>query len=150
MLGYPDVMAKTLPILAAALCVGACSASNPEQDAVMKAIEAQVSLPAGAAPLRDYVRYYAWEQDRRTADAKVAAAYLLHDGVPGRRWVTREELPLQIDGGCSFVSLTYTLSENRIERVECNTSLNPDFQADATGPRERPFPTPGSEAPAGE
>lgn len=128
---------RPLPLLAALLALG-CGpaaaqgsqaatppvtppATSAEQDAIMDRIERDIRLPEGAGPLASYARFYAWQQ-REDDVRKVVAIY---DGVtgampPGRRWVTETDFPLVMDGGCSIVTLSYNVAEQRIEHVTCN------------------------------
>lgn len=90
------------------------------REELMDRIERQVRLPEGAAPLASYARYYAW-QDRGDGYRKVIGVYLgVGERTPGRRWVTENEFPLILDGGCGMVTLSYDVAAQRIEHVTCN------------------------------
>lgn len=89
-----------------------------DTNAIMDRIEARISLPAGASPLPLYERFYAWE-GRDDGVRKVFGTYVRGQGT-GRHWVSQNELPLVMDGGCDIVTLTYDVEADRIERVECN------------------------------
>jgi hypothetical protein len=70
---------KAVPILAALVTLGSSSAAErPVHDVLMDEIERQVRLPAGARPLHEYGRYYAFE-----ASDRVKAVYLLPDEPAG-------------------------------------------------------------------
>ena len=90
------------------------------REELMERIEREVRLPEGAAPLASYARYYAW-QERGDGIRKVIAVYLgVGERTPGRRWVTENEFPLILDGGCGLISLSYDAAARRIEHVTCN------------------------------
>ena len=89
-----------------------------DAEAIMDRIEARISLPAEASALPLYERFYAWEA-RDDGVRKVFGTYVRGQG-GGRHWVTQNELPLVMDGGCDIVTLTYDVEADRIERVECN------------------------------
>ena len=70
---------KAVPILAALVALGSSSAAERSvHDVLMDEIERQVRLPAGARPLHEYGRYYAFE-----ASDRVKAVYLLPDEAAG-------------------------------------------------------------------
>lgn len=87
----------------------------------MDRIERIVVLPAGAAPLTNYGRYYAWEQ-RTDGVRKVLAVYVF-ERQPQRHWVAQNQLPLIMDGGCAIISVTFDVAAGRIEWVACNSPL---------------------------
>ena len=94
--------------------------ASAEQQAIMDRIERDVRLPEGAGPLASYARYYAW-QERGDGVHKVIAVYVrLDNHAPGRRWATETEFPLILDGGCGMITLSYHVTEQRIEHVTCN------------------------------
>jgi hypothetical protein len=109
---------KQLRCLFPFLLLGAAAAPSPEPEALMDRIESAVVLPAGAAPLSSYGRYYAWE-DRSDGVRKVLGVYVV-EPQPQRRWVTQNELPAVMDGGCDVVSVMFDLATDRIEWAECN------------------------------
>lgn len=82
---------------------------------IMNRIEHQARLPAGAPPMRNYGRYYAWvEPDRRVA------AVFVRGGTLGRRWVNRNHLPLALQPGCDVVTLIWDVPARRVEKIACN------------------------------
>jgi hypothetical protein len=90
----------------------------PEPASIMSRIESAVAMPTGAAPLGAYGRYYALES--RTDGVRKILAVFVREPSPQRHWVSQNELPLVLDGGCDIVTLTYDLDADRVERVECN------------------------------
>ncbi|HYD11443.1 MAG TPA: hypothetical protein VEC11_01200 [Allosphingosinicella sp.] len=96
------------------------SGAEAEQEAIMTRIEREIRLPAGAAPLASYARFYAW-QEREDGRRKVIGVWLgAGERTPGRRWATENEFPLILDGGCGLVTLSYDADAQRIEHVTCN------------------------------
>ncbi len=113
-------------ILLAFLLLG-CAEAQPappapspaeEQARIMERIEALVRLPQGARPLAAYSRYYAW-QSREDGVRKVVATYLI-EANPTRHWVSENQLPAILDGGCGVIELSYHVADDRIEGAACH------------------------------
>lgn len=111
----------------------------------MDKVERAVQLPAGAEPLHNYARYYAFNKG-----GDIIGVYLLlidqsseacteDDGKGGTRptecftvnwgnikagerlWVEREsKLPMIFDGGCSVIRVTYVPWRNHVTEITCN------------------------------
>jgi hypothetical protein len=90
-------------------------------NALMDAIENQVKLPGGSAPLDQYNRSYAYP-----GDGTVVGVYINLSGrQPGRSWVSNTELPQIADGGCSVVTILYSPKTNHVTDAMCNFDLRP-------------------------
>jgi hypothetical protein len=138
---------KTFRLLFPLLAMSCGDPSDPHSQ-VMDQIEQNVVLPAGAAQLSDYSRYYAAVQGGR-----VQAAFVIHpeiyrqsvrdfcaskkvrtfpcsaDGkselpAPGERiWLrTADEIPIPSGGGCEAVTFQYDRKTSKYTRPECNGS----------------------------
>jgi hypothetical protein len=81
-------MRIALFLAALALCVSSAEAKNPH-DRIMDEIENTVTLPSGAYSLREYARYYAFDDKRR-----VSVVYALPGPPPSGHEICKE-----IDGG---------------------------------------------------
>ena len=92
------------------------SEGQPELAAIMDKIEATRRMPAAAAPVAAYVRFYAWADIQKT---KVTAVFVKSE-TPGRRWVDFDDLPMVMDGGCRVVELVYDVKIGFIEDIYCH------------------------------
>ena len=92
------------------------SPGQPELIAIMDKIEGAGRLPAGAAPLTAYARYYAWADIQKT---KVTAVYVKFDP-PGRSWVDFDDLPMIADGACGVIELVYDVKRGGIDEIYCH------------------------------
>ena len=132
-------------ILASGLLVS-CSASSDPHSQVMDKIERQVVLPAGAAQLSRYSRYYT-----KTHDGRIQAAFVMHPegyrddvrrfcaakgasifpcsrdgkselaGAGERKWLAdASDMPIPDGGGCSAITFQYEPRTGRYSRPECN------------------------------
>jgi hypothetical protein len=107
--------------LTAAAFLAASSAADmpPYADALMARLEAKAILRAGAYPLRSYDRSYAF--DSADGGRAITAVYLHKtDGKPGRRWVSRDRLPIIFDGGCFVVTLHFDAATGKMIDSRCN------------------------------
>jgi hypothetical protein len=100
----------------------AASLGIPDEATIAR-LEARVRLPKGAPPLKNYDRYYAFEQisGRRVLYGMYLAP---PDAVRlGRvqRLAAPEQLPNGIDGGgCAEVQVLFDVETSRITRLACN------------------------------
>jgi hypothetical protein len=84
---------------------------------LIRHIESKIIMPGGAKPLGQYLRVYA---------PSIGPAGKLVEGrfetskAPGVKVVSPGQLPLVMDGGCSFVDLTYDVARDRIVRIACH------------------------------
>jgi hypothetical protein len=133
-------------VLLAMLCIAGCSPAPKSREAsIMDKIEKRIRLPQRAAPLAQFVRYYAYR-----TDGKVRGIYLPPDGpetpdvtcvevapkaqsrkVPcppaPRRRVAGERIWLQdanrlpglMAAGCTGVSVVFDPLSDKLEQVEC-------------------------------
>ena len=108
-----ELRAGQMPSTASALDL---SASDPALGKLMDRIEAGVALPKGASPLTGYVRLYAWADEKL---GKVTAIYVRGDA-PGRKWVSFEDLPTILDGGCGVIELIYDVPRGGTDEIGCN------------------------------
>ncbi len=83
----------------------------------MDDIEAHVKMPRGARPIEEYKRYYRWADE--SGEKKVVALFLLREG-GGRQWVTRDQMPGVLDGGCGNIDVQYDVEAKRVEYALCN------------------------------
>lgn len=110
------------------------TAMPPREEAIMTAIESNVTLPAGAEPLSAYGRYY------RDGDAgQVVGIYIIpsqsrgvvagptSSGLPPhlpageRRWMRdATEVHDMMDGGCAQVNIVYDPAARKFLDVKCN------------------------------
>ena len=109
-------MTKCAIYLFTFLLVGGCTHTLSREDALMRTMESQITLPDGAAPLRRYRRYYAWANNEYHT---VVAIYVL-GGKSGRLWLSENDMPIVLDGGCTVVNFTYYPESKRISSPECN------------------------------
>jgi len=86
----------------------------------MNRIEGLIVLPAEAAPLADYGRYYAWDSDSPDRRRVIGVYARLDTAISGRHWVAKSDLPSALDGGCGIITLVYDAEADRIESVACN------------------------------
>lgn len=83
-------------------------------------------MPSGADPLGRYVRSYAHVREagsREWFDVPATGDYVVgvyRPGIPRRRWVKAEELPLVFDGGCSVVTVVFDVARDRVVSTKCN------------------------------
>lgn len=137
---------KSLPLLFSSALLSNCSGSNNPHSQVMDRIERQVVLPAGAARLREYSRYYA-----DTSGGRIQAAFIIHPeayradvrkfcaakeastfpcsgdgkselpGVGERKWLSDvSEMPVPSGGGCSAITFQYEPMTSRYSQLKCN------------------------------
>lgn len=110
-------------------------------------IEQNIELPAGSEPLESYARVYKDAgQDRISAvyfipsntfidevcqsaksggpsNGQIAMLCPPPDGVRAgkRRWVDDDvSLPIQLDGGCSYVAIEYSVARDTATSARCN------------------------------
>lgn len=108
-----------------AILIAACSenAETPYKS-TMDTIERQVQLPIGAAPLDEYARYYAADDNEIVAIyiSLVDPANPYYDLPRGqRRWLAdHRKLPLINDGGCSVVCIRYNPATGKTDIPVCN------------------------------
>jgi hypothetical protein len=95
-----------------------CSSASEQREAkLMNEIETTIKLPAGAEPLREYSRYYAYGQKGEVLGI-YAGKYL--DRSDGREWVKDpKHLPMIMDGGCGVVNVRFDIRSKKIEAY-CN------------------------------
>lgn len=68
-------------------------------------------------PLDDYARFYAGE----TVDGRHIIQGVFMSGRKGVYVLaSTSQLPMILDGGCHYVSLTYDADADRLERIACN------------------------------
>ncbi len=142
-------MARTVVSLILAMTVSSCGEMSAREKLV-KQIEDAVVLPADAADMDSYSRYYTMR-----TDGSVLATYLIH--MPGYREAVAEacresegdwfpcpneggevrlaeagestwvgdplDIPAISDGGCRQVTIEYLPEEARFLRVACNGGL---------------------------
>ena len=89
-------------------------------ETVMNRIESLAVLPADAAPLADYDRYYAWDDDAADRRRVIGVYTRFRAPTGGRHWIAKSDLPVILDGGCGIVTLVYDAEADRIESVACN------------------------------
>lgn len=100
---------------AAAMFLAAGSAIAGEANAdLMDRIERVVELPASAAPLNEYRRYYSWANKGRT----VLALYAVDDS-PGRTWLPRSKMPIIIDEACKVIVFDFDVVANAPVNLTC-------------------------------
>lgn len=93
-------------------CLGICVAmvggaafpkATQRSTALMELVEQTATLPAGAAHIAQYDRYYTYMGDRT-----VIGIYVRSDTLAGhRRWVSQKEMPQISGGGCSVVTVFF-------------------------------------------
>jgi hypothetical protein len=137
---------KRLFLLLIVALASACSSAPDPKQKIMEAVEAQMEMPSRALSLSDYVKVYAYLNDREVVAAFYApgpAGYDLNEVCfggnhkvvpcgphqfkqtklrPGQRlWIDRSEnLPDVSGGGCGYIRVRYDLQTNRITQTECN------------------------------
>lgn len=108
------------------ILVAACSPSAArQQEQAMDEVERAIQLPDGASALSSYARFYT-----RADDGKILGAFMVPQNWmladksfprPGeRRWVSGGTLPIQMDGGCTFIRFEYDPKSNRFDGPKCN------------------------------
>ncbi|RZZ88322.1 hypothetical protein [Pseudoxanthomonas winnipegensis] len=107
-------------MLLAALLMSACTgpgAQHLDDAQLVKTLEQQVRLPKDASPLSDYTRYYTL-----TADGMLVGVYVkdFDGGDRQAHLVSKREMPLILDGGCSVINVRYDPDANKVLRVFCN------------------------------
>ena len=118
-------VSRSLTIAAAMAALTSCmSQAVPSQadreTALADEIESKVVMPEGAAPLQEYARVYA-----KRPDGRIAGSYVLNPepggNKPGtRNWVSLQELPILLDGGCAIVNIVFDLETRTVEEASCN------------------------------
>ena len=108
---------RLLPIV----ILAGCAQSQPVDPAdprvaIMNAIDLGVALPAGAHPLADYDRHYAWTD---ASHRQVKAVFIPGD-VRGRSWPPIEKLPAARGQGCDAITIVYDVADRRAASVTCN------------------------------
>lgn len=93
-------------------------ALSDRETALMNEVEQKLALPAGAAPLSDYLRTYAYLRDHTVIGIYVHRG--LRKDRPGRSWVERQDLPRIADGGCAVVTIFYDPSKGASPEALCN------------------------------
>jgi len=106
-----SIMASALSTCASQVEIADYQRGGPTADQVER-IEAQVVMPAGAQPLKRYLRTYFPDQGR------IIGQYRLGSQPGIRSQPTPDEMVL--DGGCSAVTLIFDPSTSTIEDVACN------------------------------
>jgi hypothetical protein len=81
----------------------------------MLSIEARVSLPKGASPLNQYRRYYSFSEN----DPDLVQAIYEKGGRPAKMWLSWDQMPIIVDGGCSVIRLRFRASTKKFENVSC-------------------------------
>jgi hypothetical protein len=81
----------------------------------MQTIEARIRLPAGAWPIGQYRRYYAFSNK----DPDLVEAIYAKGGRPTRMWLNWDELPIIVDGGCSVIWVRYQVRAKRFVDLTC-------------------------------
>jgi hypothetical protein len=94
----------------------ACTSVVGQDDVLMSRIERRVSLPSGAAPLGEYRRYYMPAED----NSRLIRATYIHGGRPNRLWVTSDEFPIVLDGGCSVITFEFDVARGKAMDIHCN------------------------------
>lgn len=134
-----------LVIIIVSLIALASCASNQKnsQAALMDDIESSIRLPAGAAPLGSYARYYTehngsvhgaytteievsrpsdygCEELQLNGSSKTVACPAATDAHPGeRRWVKFEDYPAVAGEDCTAIQLEFDLQTRKITYLEC-------------------------------
>lgn len=103
-------------IVGAILLTGCAHDLRSDDEKLMGVIEQSVALPKGASPLQKYRRYYAWSP----GDSQVIEAVYSLGGRADRLWLTADELPIVLDGGCSVVTFKFDVPTQRAMNVRCN------------------------------
>lgn len=103
-------------VLGAILLAGCAHDLGSTEDQLMRTIEQRVALPEGAAPLSRYRRHYAWSSGDPQA---VEAVYTL-GGKPDRLWLSADDLPIVLDGGCSVITFKFEVARKAASNVRCN------------------------------
>ena len=111
----------------AAAALTACSGPArdvplPNPDELIARIEAQVVMPAGADPIERYTRTYSRHDPSRGPERPGMVYGVIErvgDGPRIARW-SEEPVMAPADGGCSVVTLRYSVARDRIEEIRCN------------------------------
>jgi len=149
LVGYETVAAMrwSTVIASSAVIVACTSTAERQQSALIDRIEARISLPAGAWPLKKYARYYASDAHgdvaavyfvHREGEMQEAKSFCAHGDVrvfpcgtePGtlrmirngqRVWLdSPDEFPGMSGGGCGEVDIHYHVKTDRFDTLECN------------------------------
>jgi hypothetical protein len=112
-------------VLALPLSLAACASAVPEsqRNQTIKEIEQHVHLPATAANLDQYARYYAQHGSRVVGIYIMTVVPNTRADLPTgqARWIADEnDLPEIMDGGCSMIRVVYDPRAKTIESVGCN------------------------------
>ena len=89
---------------------------RPDANTIAR-IESKLVLPDGAHVLAHYERWYAGEV---VNGRKVIEGRFLWSRRPFIRIVAPEKLPVNKDGGCDFVDLTYDVKDDKISAIACH------------------------------
>ena|SRR5215212_8111119 len=87
-----------------------------DNDRRMRMIERSITLPPGAAPVAKYRRYYAWSRD----DAGIVDAVYVLGGEPDNFWFPADDMPIVLDGGCTVISIEFSIATGEAISVRCN------------------------------
>jgi hypothetical protein len=108
--------------------MGSVGASEVVQEwtptlADVASVEATLSMPQGAASLKQYIRYYAGtlEKGHRVllGHFELGPTYNGADG-DVRVVKSKNDLPVVFDGGCSIIFFRYDITEKRVVNLRCN------------------------------
>jgi hypothetical protein len=141
------MMNRCLILLSVFIVIGCAPAEQSQRDELMKVIEQRVELPSGSAPLTRYARAYKFaEPERVTAvyflpdnsfieescqsakssgrtNGQIVLFCPPPDGMRAdeSRWFENDvHLPDQMDGGCSFIVIEYSIALKTIISANCN------------------------------
>jgi hypothetical protein len=109
--------------LAACLLLVSCNVRPSNDLAIAHEIEIQVTKRVPEMNLKHQARFYAHSKAGR-----IVAVYLYGTdtdtaivGTPGTSvWVTEENLPQVMDGGCSVVHIVFDTKSQKIDELHCN------------------------------
>lgn len=102
--------------LGAILLAGCAHGVGGTKEQLMHTIEKSIALPEGAAPLLRYRRHYAWS----SSDPQVVEAVYTLGGRPDRLWLSSNDLPIVLDGGCSVITLRFEVKKRTVSNLRCN------------------------------
>lgn len=107
---------RNKPACAFLLMLGSCVHSPDRETLLMQSIEQGLQMPEGAFPVPHYRRHYAWALGK----SDVIDAVYLKGGRAARLWLSADDMPIVLDGGCSVVTFSYDTRRHRAEAVRCN------------------------------
>ena len=111
-------------LVAAALSDG-CAGCNSREAMIVKKIEKNIVLPRGAAPLKNYVRRYAWLPQ---GEYDIAVVYEMEMEDKHYRWSDSywgevDELPIVMHGGCSVLMFFYNSVTDKVSGLGRNCKI---------------------------